>query len=147
MGIVDLFRPKHRHSDARVCLAAVRAMSSDDTTLLATLISARINGSVSCFDDAAAHWRGDEGLPEAARNGERALQAWSHHHPLERAIIQATQWLTRAPDRFSQAHFQPLLEQGISSQRALSLLVWAGFCGWLNRLKMGLGDTVPAGEA
>lgn len=120
---------------------------SVDTTLLATLISARINGSVSCFDDAAAHWRGDEGLPEAARNGERALQAWSHHHPLERAIIQATQWLTRAPDRFSQAHFQPLLEQGISSQRALSLLVWAGFCGWLNRLKMGLGDTVPAGEA
>ncbi|WP_312978977.1 CMD domain-containing protein [Atlantibacter sp.] len=107
---------------------------------LATLVSARINGSVACFNDAAEIWSGDTSLPEAVRNGERALNAWSHHHSAERAIIQATQWLTRAPDRFSQAHFQPLIEQGLSCHQALRLLIWVGFCGWLNRLKLGFGD-------
>lgn len=107
---------------------------------LAALVSARVNGSVSCFNDAADEWTGEEGLPEAMRNGERALQAWSHHHPRERAIIHAAQWLTRAPDRFSHAHIQPLIEQGFSAQQALSLMVWTGFSGWLNRLKIGLGS-------
>jgi hypothetical protein len=37
MGIVDLFRPKHKHSDAKVRLAAVRALSSDETSLLASI--------------------------------------------------------------------------------------------------------------
>ena len=108
---------------------------------LAALVSARINGSVACFNDTAQAWSGDAGLVDAVRNGERALNAWSHHHPLERAVIHATQWLTRAPDRFSQAHLQPLMEHGLSADQALRLLVWSGFCGWLNRLKMGLGDT------
>lgn len=111
---------------------------------LAALVSARINGSVACFASAAARWSGDAGVTEAARNGDRALQAWSHHHPQARAVIQATQLLTRAPDRFSHAHFQPLIEQGSPAPQALALLAWAGFCGWLNRLKMGLGGTAPA---
>ncbi|NBC97803.1 CMD domain-containing protein [Atlantibacter hermannii] len=109
---------------------------------LAALISARINGSVACFNDTAQTWSGDGGLVDAVRNGERAMNAWSHHHPLERAVIHAAQWLTRAPDRFSPAHFQPLIAQGLSSDQALRLLVWTGFCGWLNRLKLGLGDIV-----
>lgn len=107
---------------------------------LASMMSARINGSVACFNDMASRWTGDAGLPEAVRNGERALNAWSHHHPAERAIIQATQLLTRAPDRFSQAHLQPLVEHGLSTEEALRLVIWASFCGWLNRLKLGLGD-------
>ena len=37
MGMFDLFRPKHRHSDVKVRLAAVRAMSSDETQLLASI--------------------------------------------------------------------------------------------------------------
>ena len=37
MGIVDLFRPKHKHSDVKVRLAAVRALSADDTQLLASI--------------------------------------------------------------------------------------------------------------
>lgn len=119
---------------------------SQQAATLVALVCARINGSIACFTDAAADWSGDEGLPEAARNGDRALQAWSHHHPQARAIIQATQLLTRAPDRFSHAHFLPLIEQGFNAQQALALLVWAGFCGWLNRLKMGLGETAPDGE-
>lgn len=111
---------------------------TDDQTLV-MLLSARINGSPSCFAEAAQQWRGDGGLPDAVRNGERALQAWSHNHPRERAIIQAVQLLTRAPDRFSAAHVQPLLEQGFSASEALRLLVSSGLFGWLNRLKTGLG--------
>jgi hypothetical protein len=34
MGIADFFRPKHRHSDVRVRTEAVRALTSDDTTIL-----------------------------------------------------------------------------------------------------------------
>ncbi len=37
MGILDLFRPKHRSSDIKVRLAAVQALSADDTNLLATI--------------------------------------------------------------------------------------------------------------
>ncbi|WP_435930411.1 CMD domain-containing protein [Dryocola sp. BD613] len=111
---------------------------TDEQTLV-MLLSARINGSPSCFAEAAKLWRGDSGLPDAVRNGERALQAWSHNHPRERAIIQAVQLLTRAPDRFSAAHVQPLLEQGFSASEALRLLVSSGLFGWLNRLKVGLG--------
>src|SRR3990167_493700 len=34
MGLVDLFRPKHRHSDVRVRSEAIRAMSADDAAIL-----------------------------------------------------------------------------------------------------------------
>src|SRR5689334_6036462 len=34
MGIADLFRPKHRHSDVRVRSEAVRALTADDAALL-----------------------------------------------------------------------------------------------------------------
>lgn len=127
----------------QLCTQLRPAEEAHPAATLAALISARINGSVSCFNDAAQHWIGDEGLPEAARNGERALHAWSHHHPRERAIIHAAQWLTRAPDRFSHAHYQPLIEQGLPAHQAMRIVVWVGLCGWLNRLKMGLGDITP----
>jgi uncharacterized protein YciW/alkylhydroperoxidase family enzyme len=118
------------------------APTHTDDRALVMLLSARINGSPSCFAEAALLWQGDKGLPEAVRNGERALQAWSHNHPRERAIIQAVQLLTRAPDRFSAAHIQPLFEQGFSASEALRLLVSSGLFGWLNRLKLGLGGSV-----
>src|SRR3569833_3974311 len=34
MGIVDLFRPKYRHSDVRVRAEAVRALTNDDAAIL-----------------------------------------------------------------------------------------------------------------
>src|SRR5512141_1356061 len=34
MGLADLFRPKYRHSDVRVRTEAVRALSSDDVSIL-----------------------------------------------------------------------------------------------------------------
>ncbi|EJF29041.1 MULTISPECIES: carboxymuconolactone decarboxylase family protein [Enterobacteriaceae] len=115
-----------------------------DDALLVVMLTSRINGSAACFSDAAAAWQGDAGLPDAMRNGERALNAWSHNHPREKAIIQAVQLLTRAPDRFSAAQIQPLYEQGFSEQQVLKLLVSAGLAGWINRLKIGLGNTAQA---
>ena len=37
MGLVDFFRPKHRHSDVKVRLEAVRALTSDEADILATV--------------------------------------------------------------------------------------------------------------
>lgn len=126
----------------RLFWQATSQLSND--ALLVIMLTARINGSAACFSDAVASWQGDAGLPDAMRNGERALNAWSHNHPREKAIIQAVQLLTRAPDRFSAAQLQPLYEQGFSEQEALRLLVSAGLAGWINRLKIGLGNTAQA---
>jgi hypothetical protein len=37
MGITDFFRPRYRHSDVKVRLEAVRAMTSDDSDILSTV--------------------------------------------------------------------------------------------------------------
>jgi len=108
-----------------------------DSTLASfvSLLTARINGSVSCFQQNIS----DVGLKAAALEGERALQRWSTDKPRLSALIQATQLMTRAPDRFSAAQFTPLTEQGLSDEQAFALLARSGICGWLNRLKIGLG--------
>lgn len=117
-----------------------QALSDDD--LLVMMLVSRINGSPACFSDAAAKWQGEQSLPDAIHHGEHALCAWSHNHPRERAIIQATQLLTRAPDRFSYAQLTPLFEHGFTEQQAVRLLVSSGLTGWVNRLKIGLGQTL-----
>ncbi|HGY3717405.1 TPA: CMD domain-containing protein [Citrobacter gillenii] len=108
---------------------------------LATLLTSRINGSVACFNELAhtAHQLDD--IIAILRLDERELQRWEQRHPVERATLQAVQWLTRAPDRFSAALLTPLFEQGVSSEQAINLLAWSGLCGWLNRLKIALGET------
>ncbi len=107
---------------------------------LAALLTARINGSLDCFNTLAAS--AVPGAPIAAlRGGEQALNLWSQTDPQARAVIQAVQLLTRAADRFSAAQFTPLIEQGLSPQQAVNLLAWSGLCGWLNRLKIALGET------
>ncbi|HDI3019813.1 TPA: carboxymuconolactone decarboxylase family protein [Cronobacter turicensis] len=122
-------------------LASLRGQEITSDAALVALVSARINGSVSCFDEAALRLRDEPGLADAARNGERALLAWSHHHPRARAIIQAMQMLTRAPARFGHAQLEPLTDAGFDAQTALRLLAWGSVCGWVNRLRLGLGVT------
>ncbi|EOY5462385.1 CMD domain-containing protein [Cronobacter turicensis] len=122
-------------------LASLRGQAITSDAALVALVSARINGSVSCFDEAALRLRDEPGLADAARNGERALLAWSHHHPRARAIIQAMQMLTRAPARFGHAQLEPLTDAGFDAQTALRLLAWGSVCGWVNRLRLGLGVT------
>ncbi|ELY4777302.1 CMD domain-containing protein [Cronobacter turicensis] len=122
-------------------LASLRGQEITSDAALVALVSARINGSVSCFDEAALRLHDEPGLADAARNGERALLAWSHHHPRARAIIQAMQMLTRAPARFGHAQLEPLTDAGFDAQTALRLLAWGSVCGWVNRLRLGLGVT------
>lgn len=106
--------------------------------ILAALVPARINGSVSCFNHYSQLWQGASGLPDAIRNGDRAVQAWCHQHPREQAATQAMQLLTRAPDRFSPAQFAALVEQELSVIDAITLLTWSALFGWLNRLRIAL---------
>ncbi|EKY3195099.1 CMD domain-containing protein [Cronobacter turicensis] len=122
-------------------LASLRGHEITPDVALVALVSARINGSVSCFDEAALRLRDAPGLADAARNGERALLAWSHNHQRARAIIQAMQMLTRAPARFGHAQLEPLTDAGFDAQTALRLLAWGSVCGWVNRLRLGLGVT------
>ncbi|ELY3802099.1 carboxymuconolactone decarboxylase family protein [Cronobacter sakazakii] len=120
-------------------LATLQRPEDAADAALVALVSARINGSASCFDEAALRLRDEPGLADAARNGERALQAWSHNHPRARAMIQAMQMLTRAPARFGHAQLEPLTEAGFDAQNALRLLAFGSVCGWVNRLRLGLG--------
>lgn len=124
----------------------VEALFSGQHAPLLGLVSARINGSSHCFHRLSREVT-DSALPDAVRNGERALLAWSHNHPEERALVQAAQVLTRSPDRFSAAQFTPVLEAGFSRDDALRLLSLTALCGWLNRLKIGLGDALPGQTA
>ena len=107
---------------------------------LVALLTARINGSLDCFNTLATS-AAPEAPIAALRSDEHALNSWSQAEPQARAVIQAVQLLTRAADRFSAAQFTPLVEQGLSPQQAVNLLAWSGLCGWLNRLKIALGDT------
>lgn len=52
----------------------------------------------------------------------------------------AVQLLTRSPDRFSAAQLTALAEYGLSAEQAIDLLTWSGLCGWMNRLKIALGN-------
>ncbi|EFE09644.1 carboxymuconolactone decarboxylase family protein [Citrobacter youngae] len=108
---------------------------------LATLMTSRINGSVACFNEHAHTATDLADIITVLRQDERELQRWEQRHPVERVTLQAVQWLTRAPDRFSAALLTPLFDQSISSEQAINLLAWSGLCGWLNRLKIALGET------
>lgn len=68
------------------------------------------------------------------RKGENEINQWADRHSVERATVQAIQWLTRAPDRFSAAQFSPLLEHE-NHQRRLLICWYGAGCGWINRLK------------
>lgn len=96
---------------------------------------------MACFNEQARTVHQLADFITILRLDERELQRWEQRHPVERATLQAVQWLTRAPDRFSAALLTPLFEQGTSSEQAINLLARSGLCGWLNRLKIALGET------
>ena len=87
MGIADLFRPKYRHSDVRVRVEAVRALTADDAAILVQIARTdresavrrlaieRINTADVLAEIAAAE-------PERALRdlaGARAAQLWLQH--------------------------------------------------------------------
>src|SRR6478672_4232722 len=84
MGIADLFRPKHRHSDVRVRTEAVRALTADDAATLVQIARTdrdigvrrlaieKIDEADVLADIAAAE--SERSLRDYA--GERAAQLW-----------------------------------------------------------------------
>jgi len=109
-------------------------------TRLAALYTARINGSSHCFAEQQQRWRGEVALLQAARDGGRELIRRAQAK--DNAVVQAVHLLTCAPDRFSTLQFSQLTEHGFTTQEALRLLFGCALSGWLNRLKIGLGQSV-----
>lgn len=121
----------------RILTSTLHTASPPSLLLFITLLTSRINGSAACFNEQAAQpgeWRR---AVITLRLEDDDIARWE----LEPALTQAIQWLTRAPDRFSAAHFFPLLNRVGSSEQAINMLGWCGVCGWLNRLKIALGET------
>ncbi|QVP56638.1 CMD domain-containing protein [Salmonella enterica subsp. salamae] len=121
----------------RILTSTLHTASPPSLLPFISLLTSRINGSAACFNEQAAQpgeWRR---AVITLRLEDDDIARWE----LEPALTQAIQWLTRAPDRFSAAHFSPLLNRGGSSEQAINMLGWCGVCGWLNRLKIALGET------
>ena len=104
------------------------------------LIAARINGSISCFNAWASRCPDLVDLTDALRGNESGVQPWGDNPSMERQLLQSVQLLTRAPDRFSAAQLTPLTDYGLSRSAAIDLLAGCGLCGWMNRLKIALGN-------
>ncbi|MCO4162455.1 CMD domain-containing protein [Citrobacter youngae] len=145
--VLQALRPLLQHSPEELALfealftSTLHSDVQSQTFSLTTLFTSRINGSVSCFNEYALSATELTEIITVLRQDERQIQRWEQRHPVERVTLQAVQWLTRAPDRFSAALLTPLLDQGISSEQAINVLAWSGLCGWLNRLKIALGET------
>lgn len=119
----------------------IRQLSTDDAFVpQVALLTARTNGSATCFDAWLNRWQGEEDFAGHLRQGEHALHRWLARHPQSRVLVIAVQLLTRSPDRFSAAQLTPLAEYGLSTAQAIDLLTWSGLCGWMNRLKIALGN-------
>lgn len=121
----------------RILTSTLHTASPPSLLPFISLLTSRINGSAACFNEQAAQpgeWRR---AVITLRLEDDDIARWE----LEPALTQAIQWLTRAPDRFSAAHFFPLLNRVGSSEQAINMLGGCGVCGWLNRLKIALGET------
>ncbi|ECC9553982.1 putative cytoplasmic protein [Salmonella enterica subsp. salamae] len=121
----------------RILTSTLHTASPPSLLPFISLLTSRINGSAACFNEQAAQpgeWRR---AVITLRLEDDDIARWE----LEPALTQAIQWLTRAPDRFSAAHFSLLLNRVGSSEQAINVLGWCGVCGWLNRLKIALGET------
>ncbi|MDU5190812.1 MAG: oxidoreductase [Mixta calida] len=105
-----------------------------DLERLAQAVAARINGSTLCFES----YRGPY-ADELRQGVEHALNA-CRREPLMQALIPFAAQLTRAPDRLSAAHLQPLLAQGVSQQQLFALVLRVALAGWNNRLVQALGE-------
>ena len=83
MGIADLFRPKHRHSNVRIRTEAVRAMTADDADLVKVARTDSDIGvrRIAIEKIAEAPVLADIAAAETERSlrdfaGERAAQLW-----------------------------------------------------------------------
>lgn len=108
---------------------------------LVALYTARINGSEHCFAEQLRRWQDGAQRESVLREGGRELQRVFAGNAQESALIQAVQLLTCTPDRFSPLSLSLMTEQDLSRRAVVSLLAECALCGWLNRLKIALGQT------
>ena len=104
------------------------------------LLVSRINGSVDCFNSRITLSELSE-FGSVLRADEKEIKQWINGRPELRNGLQAIQLLTIAPDRFSTDQFELLCHQELSSANAIHVLACCGLYGWINRLKIGLGET------
>ena len=112
-------------------------LSRAEREVAATAVS-RSNGCVYC---ASVHAQRFEQL--AKRNDVMAQMFddpdTAGTNARERAIIQASLALTRAPGSFGQQNLHPLRDTGLSDLEILDMLHSAALFGWANRLMLNLG--------
>ena len=117
-------------------------LSRAEREVAATAVS-RSNGCVYC---ASVHAQRFEQL--AKRNDVMAQMFddpdTAGTNARERAIIQASLALTRAPGSFGQQNLHPLRDAGLSDLEILDMLHSAALFGWANRLMLNLGVEVYA---
>ena len=112
-------------------------LSRAEREVAATAVS-RSNGCVYC---ASVHAQRFEQL--AKRNDVMAQMFddpdTAGTNARERAIIQSSLVLTRAPGSFGKQNVQPLRDAGLSDLEILDMLHSAALFGWANRLMLNLG--------
>ncbi|MDR0225922.1 MAG: peroxidase-related enzyme [Burkholderiaceae bacterium] len=157
-AVLDLSHPKARTSDFYLLLArqprvlsersqafnaimyAPGGLSRPEREVAATAVS-RSNGCIYC---ASVHAQRFEQL--AKRNDVMAQMFddpdTAGTNARERAIIQSSLALTRAPGQFGAADLQPLRDAGLTDQEILDMLHSAALFGWANRLMLNLGKEV-----
>lgn len=157
-AVLDLSHPKARTSDFYLLLAhqprvlsersqafnaimyAPGGLSRAEREVASTVVS-RVNGCVYC---ASVHAQRFEQLTK--RNDVMA-QIFTEPdtagtNARERAIVQASAALTRAPGAFGAQHLQPLRDAGLSDLEILDALHAAALFAWANRLMLNLGEAV-----
>lgn len=117
-------------------------LSRAEREVAATAVS-RSNGCVYC---ASVHAQRFEQL---AKRNDVMAQLFDEPdtagtNARERAIIQASLTLTRAPGGFGPQNLQPLRDAGLSDLEILDMLHSAALFGWANRLMLNLGVEIYA---
>jgi uncharacterized peroxidase-related enzyme len=115
-------------------------MPRAERELGATVVS-RINGCVYC---ASVHAQRFEQL---AKRTDAIVQVFNDPHTAgtserERAIVQFSIALTRAPDKVTSADIQALKDVGLNEAEILDLMHSVAIFAWANRLMLNLGEPV-----
>ncbi|SDM68257.1 uncharacterized peroxidase-related enzyme [Oryzisolibacter propanilivorax] len=163
IAVLDASHPKARTSDFYLLLAhqpqvlAERSQAFNAIMYapgglpraereVATTVVSRINGCVYC---ASVHAQRFEQL---AKRNDVIAQIFEDPdsagtNPRERALVQASAALTRAPGAFGPQHLAPLRAAGLSDLELLDTVHAIALFAWANRLMLNLGEAVLPAQA
>lgn len=131
---------KQRSVAFNAIMYAAGGMPRAERELGATVVS-RINGCVYC---ASVHAQRFEQL---AKRTDAIVEVFDDPHTAgtserERAIVQFSIALTRAPDKVTSADIQALKDVGLNEAEILDLMHSVAIFAWANRLMLNLGEPV-----